>query len=48
MVPPNQHLDDGTRRYLLGDNEADVDSLDLRLYQIDANWREHIENWRSG
>jgi hypothetical protein len=47
-VPPMQgELDDGARRYYLGGGEADVDSFDLTLTQIDTNWREHVENWRS-
>jgi hypothetical protein len=52
-VPPMQdELDNGTRcyearPYYLGADDAQVDAFDPMLDQIDPNWREHIENWRT-
>ena len=39
-------LEDGTRRYYLSAEDADVHAFDPMLDKIDSNWRDHIENWR--
>lgn len=39
-------LDDGTRRYYLDAQDADVDAFDPMLDKIDRDWRHHLTNWR--
>jgi hypothetical protein len=43
---PEQVVDDGTRRYYLSANDADVDAFDPMLDKIDPGWRDHVTNWR--
>jgi hypothetical protein len=40
-------IEDGTRRYHLAADDADVDAFDRMLYQIDTDWHRHVENWRA-
>lgn len=37
-----QRLEDGTRRYQLDAESADVDALDPKLDAIDPDWRDHV------
>jgi hypothetical protein len=45
-MDPQQVLEDGTRRYYLDTEDADVTAFDPVLVQIDMDWREHVEAWR--
>ena len=45
-VPPEQVVDDGTRRYPVHSADTDVDAFDPILDSIDPAWRDHITNWR--
>lgn len=46
MRPMHDELQDGTRRYYVEAQEADVDVFDSMLEEIDRDWRDHITNWR--
>ena len=46
-MDPWQLLEDGTRRYLLQPEDADVDAFNRMLDGIDPDWREHVTNWRA-
>lgn len=37
---------DGTRRYRVDEDDADVDALDGRLDRVAADWRSHVTTWR--
>jgi hypothetical protein len=39
---------DGTRRYLVDTEDADVDAFDSMLDRIDSTWQAHLTNWRDG
>jgi hypothetical protein len=41
--PVDPVADDGTRRYYLDAQDADVDAFDPTLEKIDPDWRNHIE-----
>jgi hypothetical protein len=45
-MPPLQVIDDGTRRYYLDAEDADVDAFDTMLDRIDRDWHSHVTNWR--
>ena len=45
MKPNESILEDGTRRYYLIVEAADVDAFNPMLDKIDSNWRDHVENW---
>jgi hypothetical protein len=44
---PMQRLTDGTRRFHLTAEDADVDAFDSKLDEIDRNWRHHVTNWHA-
>jgi hypothetical protein len=44
---PMKQLEDGTRRYYLSAEDADVDAFDPKLNEIDPGWRNHVTNWRA-
>lgn len=44
---PMRQLEDGTRRYHLKAEDADVDAFDPILNEIDSDWRHHVTNWRA-
>lgn len=41
-----ERREDGTRRYYLNAEDADVHAFDPMLDKIASDWREHITNWR--
>ena len=45
MEPDKSILEDGTRRYYLLVEAADVEAFDPLLDKIDSSWRDHVENW---
>ncbi len=45
-MSPLQVIDDGTRRYYLNAESADVDAFDTMLDKIDPEWHDHLTNWR--
>jgi hypothetical protein len=45
-IEPEPALEDGTRRYHLTAEGIDLHAFDPMLDKIDADWRDHIENWR--
>jgi hypothetical protein len=47
QMRPEQVLEDGTRRYYLTAQDADVDAFDAMLDTIEADWRNHLTNWRN-
>jgi hypothetical protein len=44
---PIQIVADGTRRYQLDGEGADIDGLDQLLSGIDSDWRNHLTNGRA-
>lgn len=44
---PMKELENGTRRYHLSAEDADVDAFDPMLNEIDSDWRHHVTNWRA-
>lgn len=46
-MQPMQVVDDGTRRYRVEVEDADVDVFDPMLDRFDRDWRSHITNWRN-
>lgn len=45
MKPLDPILEDGTRRYYLRAEDADIDAFDPMLDKIDREWRQHVNNW---
>jgi hypothetical protein len=45
-IEPDHVVADGTRRYAIDDEDADVDVLDPDLDRIDRDWRSHLTTWR--
>ena len=45
VKPNGPILEDGTRRYYLDGNDADIDAFDPMLDRIDGEWRDHVTNW---
>jgi hypothetical protein len=46
QMQPDHVEQDGTRRYHIDTQDADVDALDPALDSIDPDWRNHLTNWR--
>jgi hypothetical protein len=38
--------EDGTRRYRIDAEGADIDAFDPKLNEVDPGWRDHLTNWR--
>jgi hypothetical protein len=43
---PTHVIDDGTRRYYLIAQEADITDFDPVLDRIAPDWKDHVDNWR--
>jgi hypothetical protein len=43
---PMYVAEDGTRRYRIDAEGADIDAFDPKLNEVDPGWRDHLTNWR--
>ena len=44
-VKPVEVISDGTRRYYLEANDADVHAFEPMLDKIASDWRDHVKTW---